>query len=265
IFPALFKDMSGMPTGLKAHLRFPKDIFEFQSEVYSRYHMTDIQVFYNQEDLWATPNEILENTETVLEPYYTIMKLPGETKEEYILMLPLTPARRDNMIAWMAARSDYPNTGEILVYRFSKENLIYGPMQIEARINQDAAISQQFTLWGQRGTKIIRGSIMAIPIEDSLIYVEPIYLQAELGKIPELRRVIVSYGEKIAMEKTLDEALSKVISGRHGTLSRPAAGQKKIIQTPKKALELYRKAQEKIKNGDWAGYGRAVKELGEIL
>ncbi len=263
IFPALFKDMSEMPEGLRAHLRFPKDIFEFQSHVYSRYHMTDIQVFYNQEDLWTVPNEILENTETVLEPYYTIMKLPGETKEEYILMLPLTPSKRDNMIAWMAARSDYPNTGEILVYRFPKESLIYGPMQIEARINQDAAISQQFTLWGQRGTRIIRGSIMAIPIEDSLIYVEPIYLQAELGKIPELRRIIVAYGEKIAMEKTLDEALSRVISAKPGVY--PAADSGKVIQTPKRALELYLKAQEKIKKGDWAGYGEAVKELGKVL
>ncbi len=266
MFPTLFRNISDMPPDIKQHLRYPQDFFALQARMYCRYHMTDPQVFYNQEDLWTFPREILENEDVELEPYYTIMKLPGETKAEYTLMLPLTPSKRDNMIAWMAARSDDPNYGQLVVYRFPKESLIYGPMQIEARINQDSAISQQFTLWGQRGTRIIRGSIMAIPIEDALIYVKPIYLQAEVGKIPELRRVIAACREKIAMDENLESAIKKAVSG----FSAAQPGQEtmpSLIYSSEagQALSVYKKAQEKIKRGDWAGYGSDMEELEKIL
>jgi hypothetical protein len=164
------------------------------------------QVFYNKEDLWEIP----EIDNKMMEPYYTIMKLPGNKAEEYILMLPFTPSGKSNLSAWMVAQSDGENYGKLIAYTFPKQKLIYGPNQIVARINQDAEVSRQISLWDQRGSKVIQGTMLVIPIEESLIYVRPLYLKADAGKIPELKRVIVGYEDTIAMERTLEEALAKI-------------------------------------------------------
>ncbi len=269
IFPKLFKPLNEMNTDLRSHLRYPQTLFSVQAAIYQKYHMQDAQVFYNQEDLWTIPRQIMDGKQIPMVPYYTIMKFPDSKKEEYILMLPYTPSQKDNMIAWMAARSDAPNVGQLLVYQFPKEKLIYGPMQIEARIDQDPIISQQFKLWERQGSRIIRGSLMVIPVKDSLLYIEPIYLQAEISKIPELRRIIVAYGEKIAMEKSLDEALIRVITGSKSNLATNGFDFKetraKQKATSKRALDLFNKAQQQMRNGDYAGYGETIKELSKEL
>jgi len=271
VFPGLLKPLAEMPASLKSHLRYPQDLFEVQSAVYARYHMTNPQVFYNQEDLWTTPDELVEGNETPMEPYYTIMRLPGEAKAEYVLLLPFTPRQKSNLIAWMAARSDDPHYGQILVYRFPKEKLIYGPMQIAARIDQDAQISQQFTLWGQRGVQVLRGNLLVIPVKNSLLYIQPVYLQAERGKIPELRRVIVAYEERIAMRETLNEALQDIFSGwtpapasptTAGPRAPPAAD---LSGIGKDAWTIFQRGQERLQKGDWTGYGRAMEELADVL
>jgi len=206
IFPELFKDLGEMPEDLRNHIRYPSDFFTIQAFIYATYHMKTPQVFYNKEDQWEIP----EIDNKMMEPYYTIMKLPGNTKEEYILMLPFTPKGKSNLSAWMVAQSDGENYGQLVAYTFPKQKLIYGPNQIVARINQDAEVSRQISLWDQRGSKVIQGTMLVIPIEESLIYVRPLYLRADAGKIPELKRVIVGYEDKIAMESTLEKALAKI-------------------------------------------------------
>ncbi|MEE1551098.1 MAG: UPF0182 family protein, partial [Nitrospinaceae bacterium] len=206
IFPELFKDLGEMPEDLRNHIRYPSDFFTIQAFIYATYHMKTPQVFYNKEDQWEIP----EIDNKMMEPYYTIMKLPGNTKEEYILMLPFTPRGKSNLSAWMVAQSDGENYGQLVAYTFPKQKLIYGPNQIVARINQDAEVSRQISLWDQRGSKVIQGTMLVIPIEESLIYVRPLYLRADAGKIPELKRVIVGYEDKIAMESTLEKALAKI-------------------------------------------------------
>ena len=213
IFPELFKDMAAMPEDLKNHIRYPSDLFTIQTFIYATYHMKTPQVFYNKEDQWEIPQ--IDGKQ--MRPYYTIMKLPSKEKEEYILMLPFTPRGKSNLSAWMVARSDGEQYGKLVVYNFPKQKLIYGPSQIVARINQEAEISRQISLWDQRGSSVIQGNLLVIPIEESLIYVRPLYLKADAGKIPELKRVIVGYEDNIAMERTLDEALEKIFGGLMGT------------------------------------------------
>src|SRR5262252_1920713 len=223
-FPGLLKPLEQMPVDLRAHLRYPEGFFAVQARMYATYHMQDPQVFYNKEDLWALPRRTLEGRDQDMEPYYTIMRLPGEAKEEFILLTLFNPSRRDNMIAWLAARSDPPHYGRLVVYNFPKQKLVYGPRQIDARIDQDPVISQQLSLWNQRGSTVIRGSLLAIPVDQSLIYVQPLYLAAEQGALPELRRVIVAYGNQIAMEPTLEQSLSRIFAGRQApTLAAPSA------------------------------------------
>ena len=209
IFPDLFKDLSQMPEDLRNHIRYPSDLFMIQTHIYATYHMKRPQVFYNKEDQWEIP----EIDGRIMEPYYTIMKLPGEDHEEYILMLPYTPKGKSNLSAWMVARSDGEQYGKLDVYTFPKQKLVFGPSQMVARINQDAEISRQISLWDQRGSSVIQGTLLVIPIEESLVYVRPLYLKADAGKIPELKRVIVGYEDSIAMERTLDEALEKIFTG----------------------------------------------------
>jgi uncharacterized membrane protein (UPF0182 family) len=214
IFPEMFRDFSDMPQGLKHHIRYPMYIFSIQAELYSTYHMTDPQVFYNKEDKWTIPQEIYGETETQMIPYYTIIKFPDATgKEEFVLILPFTPVNKNNMLAWIAARCDLEDYGRIIEYKFPKEKLIYGPLQIESRIDQNSEISQLFTLWGQKGSSVIRGNLLVIPVKDSLIYVEPVYLRAEQSELPELKRVIVGYQDNIEIGLTLEEALVKLFSG----------------------------------------------------
>ena len=212
-----------------------------------------------------------------MEPYYTIMKLPGEQTEEFILMLPFTPKRKDNLAAWMVARSDDENYGRLIVYRFPKQKLVFGPKQVVARINQDAEISRQLTLWNQRGSQVIFGPIMVIPIEESLIYVQPLYLRAETGKIPELRRVIVVAETRIAMEPTLEASLGQIFGGppspvtpsvvasrspEQPATTKPAADAQSLSG---QAKQHYDRALQAQREGDWARYGEEIKRLGAVL
>jgi hypothetical protein len=207
IFDDLFKSLDQMPDSIREHLRYPQDLFKIQTQIYKNYHMQDPVVYYNREDVWEIPQENYQGSTTSVEPYYIMNQLPGEKKAEFILMTPFTPSNRDNMVAWMAARNDGDNYGELFAYRFPKDQLVYGPNQIESRIDQESEISQLLSLWSQRGSNVIRGNLLVIPINNSVLYVEPIFLQAEGGGIPELRRVIVSYKNKIIMRVNLEEAL----------------------------------------------------------
>ncbi|MGP0565232.1 MULTISPECIES: UPF0182 family membrane protein [unclassified Nitrospina] len=209
LFPAMFEPLEKMPDDLRKHIRYPADLFAIQAFVYGTYHMETPQVFYNKEDQWQIP--VIDGT--LMQPYYTIMKLPKKDKEEYILMLPFTPRNKENLSAWMVARSDGAHYGKMAAYTFPKQKLVYGPSQVVARINQDAVISRQISLWDQRGSNVIQGNLLVIPVDESLIYVRPLYLKAEGGKIPELKRVIVSYLDQVAMEPTLQQALAKIFPG----------------------------------------------------
>ena len=179
IFPDLMEPFEKMPEDLKKHVRYPKDLFDIQAAAYTKYHMEDAQVFYNQEDLWQLPDEMYGDHRQKMESYYIIIKLPEGEKDEFLIMLPFTPSKKDNMIGWLAARSDLPYYGNLIVYKLPKEKLIYGPMQIEARVDQQTEISRELSLWDQKGSRVIRGNLLAIPVCDSFIYVEPIYLEAK--------------------------------------------------------------------------------------
>jgi len=210
IFPNMFFPLTEMPPSLLQHIRYPQDYYNVQSVQLMTYHMTDPQVFYNREDQWRSPNEIYGEQQQEIQPYYLITKLPVATEEEFILFSPFAPAQRTNLIAWLAARSDDEDYGKILLYRFPKQELVFGTEQIEARINQDPVISQQISLWNRRGSQAIQGNLLIIPIEESLLYVEPLYLQAEQNQIPSLTRVIVAYANRIVMAETLEEALAAI-------------------------------------------------------
>ena len=273
-FPGLFRPLDAMPADLKDHLRYPQGMFTIQAKLFSTYHMRDPQVFYNKEDLWSIPKKAIEGREAEMEPYYTIMRLPGEKKEEFILLLPFTPNKKDNMIAWLAARSDPPNYGKLIAYNFPKAKLVYGPRQIDARIDQDSFISQQLSLWTQRGSNVIRGSLLAIPIERSLLYVQPLYLAAEKGSLPELKRIIVAHGNDIAMEENLERALAQVFGAatRAAVASRTeagatpaAAGDGSLKALASRAYDHYARAQELLRQGNFAGYGDEVKRLESAL
>ncbi len=289
IFPTLFKDIEQMPENLFKHLRYPETLLNMQARVFSTYHMTDPNVFYNREDLWQIPNEQYAGSVQTMEPYYSILQLPGKEEPELLLVLPFTPASRDNMIAWMAGRSDGNSYGELLVYLFPKDRVVFGPMQIETRIDQDTLISQQLSLWDQRGSHVIRGNLLVLPIDDSILYVEPVFLQAEQSELPELARVIVGFQETVVMEPTLEEALVSIFGGRESPLpwaptepglpgaEDPAEPEKPaepgerpgaVSTVPglaQRAQELFQQAQERQRQGDWAGYGRSLAELEGIL
>jgi uncharacterized membrane protein (UPF0182 family) len=280
-FPGMLRPLSEMPEDLRRHIRYPEDFFAIQARKYATYHMLDPQVFYNKEDLWTLPRRSIEGRDREMEPYYTIMRLPAEAREEFILLTLFNPSRRDNMIAWLAARSDPPNYGRLVVYNFPKQKLVYGPRQIDARIDQDPVISQQLALWNQRGSTVIRGSLLAIPIDQSLIYVQPLYLAAsEQGALPELRRVIVAYGNQIAMEPTLEHSLARIFGGGATVAVAPASavppgpGQVPGAARPappalssaaQRALEIYNRGQDALRRGDWAQYGAEQKRLEEAL
>ena len=301
IYPDLFKPLDEMPADLKKHIRYPMDLFEIQVQTYAKYHMQDVQVFYNQEDLWEPPDEIYGDNRQMMKPYYIIIKLPDEDKEEFLLMLPYTPSKKDNMIGWLAARSDLPHYGNLLVYKLSKDKLAYGPMQVEARIDQQTDISRELSLWGQRGSRVIRGNLLAIPVGDSFIYVEPIYLEAQqepqreaqtappskggqsqqqqptqsarkgstmTAALPELKRVIVALGSRVAMEEKLDLALNRVLGVQ--AIAKDTASPKVLVSGElsdlgEKALKYYNTAKDYLRQGDWAGYGRELEKLENIL
>jgi uncharacterized membrane protein (UPF0182 family) len=219
-FRGVFKDLNEISPDLKAHLRYPQDLFAIQATQYQTFHMTDPQVFYNREDLWVPPQEKYDGKMSPMEPYYILMKLPGSDQLEYLLMSPFTPQNRDNMISWLAARSDFPDYGKMLFYELPKDKLTYGPNQVQAMIDQSTTISEQLTLWDQKGSGVIRGKLVVIPIENSFLYVVPLYLRAEGTNFPQLKRVIVATGDKVVMQPTLDEALSALF----GSQQTPLAG-----------------------------------------
>lgn len=267
-FPELFKPLSAMPEDLRRHIRYPHQFLRTQAAMYTAYHMTDPKVFYNKENLWEVP--VLG--EQPMEPYYTVMKLPGEKEEEYILLLPFTPSKRDNLAAWLTARCDGANYGKLRAYTFPRDRLIYGPKQVDARINQDSYISQQLTLWNQRGSQVIRGSMLVIPIEKSLLYVQPLYLAAaDKAGLPELRRVIVAYGDEVVMEENLELALQRIFGSRKPKSAEPAvsrpAGEEGAPSSPlaREAMAIFDKAVSLQRQGDWAGYGEELRKLREIL
>lgn len=267
IFPGLFKPLEEMPPELLQHIRYPEDLFLIQARKYAVYHMQDPQVFYNKEDKWVLPTELFGTEEVRVEPYYIITRLPGAERLEFMLIMPFTPQNKKNMIAWLSARCDGENYGRLLVYEFPKQELVFGPMQVEARITQDAQISQQITLWDQRGSRVIRGNLLIIPVKDALIYVEPLFLQAEQSRMPELRRVIVVHGDRIVMESSLAAALEKVFTGRVSPEPPPAEDREErtVPELVQEASRAYEEAEEALKNGDWSGYGRNLERLKEVL
>jgi uncharacterized protein len=275
IFPSLFKPLDAMPPGLRRHIRYPEDLFTVQALQYRAYHMTDPEVFYNREDLWqfprepVAPDEMNAVGETRMAPYYIMMRLPDEPQTEFFLMLPMTPSRRENMIAWLAARCDLPEYGKLIVYEFPKEKLVYGPFQIEALINQNTEISQQISLWNQMGSRVIRGTLLVVPIANSILYVSPLYLRAQSGQVPELKRVIAAYGERVVMEDTLPAALAALFKP-----SAPVAGLPAVAapspsgsanERARQALANYDRALDRLKAGDWAGFGAELDALRPLL
>jgi uncharacterized membrane protein (UPF0182 family) len=276
IFPGMFKPMSAMPQDLRAHIRYPEDFFLVQAGIYRTYHMTDPQVFYNREDLWDAPHESYAGQTVPMQPYYVIMRLPGQKEAEYMLMLPMVPSGRDNMIAWIAARCDGADYGHLFEYSFSKDRLIYGPYQIQARINQNPEISRQLSLWNQMGSKVLLGNLLVIPIQDSLLYVEPLFIRAENGQLPELQRVVASYSDRVVMGDTLDLTLAGLFTNQPPpapTIAKAVAtepGLQASGQNPPKAdmqsaADHYNRALSAIRAGDWPEFGAEMKKLGDAL
>ncbi len=301
-FPGLFTPLAEMPAGLRRHVRYPEDIFGLQAAVYSTYHMTGPAVFYNKEDQWEVPTIDSGGQAVRMSPYYTIMKLPGEQRAEFIQMLPFTPRRRDNLASWLVARSDGDQYGQLMAFEFPKQKLVFGPRQVVARINQDQVIAPQITLWNQQGSEVIQGTLMVIPIEESLLYVRPMYLRAQAGRIPELTRVIVAYQNAIVMERTLDAGLARLFSpeavaarranaqdqqadpgdqapppaatsgaGAPAGAPTPAPGTPAPAAGPQpgplaiEAQATYQRALAAQRAGDWATYGTEIARLGQIL
>jgi len=267
IFPGHFKSFDLMPDGLKKHVRYPEDLFNVQSAIYNTYHMDNVKVFYNKEDAWQIPNEVYGTGQQVpVDPYYIIIKLPGEVKEEFVLMRSVTPIKKDNMVAWLAARSDEDYYGELLLYKFPKEKLVYGPLQIEAKFDQDAVISQQLTLWSQQGSRVTRGNLLVIPIEDSILYIEPLYIQAETGQLPELKRVLVSDGERVVMEEDLDKALVALFGEtRPDTVEAVVYEGEKSTEVLITEAQIYYDAILDSMGKNWTAFGENFDKLGEVL
>ncbi|MGH7047357.1 MAG: UPF0182 family protein [Stellaceae bacterium] len=278
IFPGLFKPLNAMPANLRKHIRYPQDLFQIQAEMYRAYHMSSPEVFYNREDLWQFPRRtssvggVEDADNTSMAPYYMIMRLPEEAKPAFFLMVPMVPNRRENMIAWLAAGCDPPDYGQLIVYEFPKEKQVYGPFQIEARINQNTEISQQISLWNQMGSRVIRGDVLVIPVERSILYVSPLYLRAETGQLPELKRVIAAYGNRVVMADTLPQALAALFQGAAapatpvvaiaGSSAAPAPASGNLAA---EALDDYDHAIEQLKAGDWSGFGAKLDALRPLL
>ncbi len=273
IFPDLFTPADQAPDSIRQHFRYPEQLFRVQAETYRLYHMTDPRVFYLREDVWAIPDELFSGQRQPLAPYYVIMNLPGEPQPEFALILPFVPGTRDNMIGWLAARNDQPHYGRLVVYDFPKEKLIFGPLQIETRIDQDPTISAQFTLWNQAGSRVIRGDLLVIPIGQSNLYVEPLYLESTESPLPELKRVILATGSKIVMQPSLAEALTDLFGGAPGAAvpsptptATTTSGETQTVQSlVAQAQTAYNQAQDALRAGDFAGYGDALHQLQDAL
>jgi uncharacterized membrane protein (UPF0182 family) len=269
IFPGLFKPLAAMPSELQKHIRYPEDLFRIQAQIYRTYHMDSPEVFYNREDLWQFPRQPEGAPTETMAPYYIVMRLPGEPQAQFFLMLPMVPSQRQNMIAWLAARCDPPDYGKLIVYAFPKDKLVYGPFQIEARINQNTEISQQLSLWNQMGSRVIRGHLIVIPIENSILYVSPLYLRAETGQLPELKRVVGAYGDRVVMEETLADTLAALFRDARAPAAAqaPAGAATAAVERDRvhAALRHYDRALERLKAGDWAGFGAELDQLRAAL
>lgn len=260
-FPGVFRSLGDMPDDLRAHLRYPQDLFSIQARLFAVYHMENVQVFYNKEDQWDIPTFGKDRTELMMR--HIIMRLPEEAQEEYILMLPYTPRGKDNLAAWMVARNDGLHYGQLIVYRFPKQSLVFGPVQVMNRINQDAEISRQISLWDQRGSQVIRGSLLILPIEKALLYIQPLYLKAEGGRIPELKRVIAAYENRIAMEETLEDAVFRLFEDASSTPS--SSRRESAAPSLDRARSLLQAALKALQKGDFAAFGEHLKKLEQIL
>lgn len=297
IFPGLFKPLAAMPRDLQDHIRYPEDLFLVQAQLYRAYHMDTPEVFYNREDLWQFPRQQtgidgagpipvagfgpgagrerdqgFRNRDTPrMAPYYMIMRLPGEPHAELVLMLPMVPSQRDNMIAWLVARCDAPHYGKVVIYEFPKDKLVFGPFQIEARIQQNTEISQQIALWNQMGSRVIRGHLLVVPIENSILYVSPLYLRAATGQLPELKRVIAAHGDRVVMEESLGAALAALFKETapavavRGHEQGPAGRAGATDGRAREALAHYERAIERLKAGDWSGFGTEFDALRPLL
>jgi uncharacterized membrane protein (UPF0182 family) len=282
-FPELFRPLAEMPEDLRTRLRYPEGIFALQSAMYATYHMTNPSVFYNKEDLWEVPTLDGEPQPSPMQPYYALMRLPGEQAPEFIQMLPFTPARKDNLASWLVARSDGEHYGKLRVFQFPKQKVVFGPRQVVARINQDQVIAPQITLWNQQGSQVLQGTLLVIPIEESLLYIRPLYLRSAGGRIPELKRVIVAHHNQIVMEETLERALERLFPRGAPAPARPAPaaaaqgpagaepppppaaadpGREALIA---QALDHYRRAIAAQRAGNWSLYGEELEKLGKIL
>jgi uncharacterized membrane protein (UPF0182 family) len=278
IFPGIFLPLEEMPADLRSHIRYPQDLFELQTDLYTTYHMDEPEVFYHREDQWQIP--LVSGREGSRDPFlrHIVMKLPGESQEEFIFMTPFTPRGKENLAAWMVARNDGEAYGQLVVYKFPRQSLVFGPTQIVNRMNQDTEISRQLSLWDQRGSEVIRGNLLVIPIEESLIFVQAIYLRAEGGRIPELKRVIVAYQNRVVMEETLGQGLTRLFGGEAG-IDPPRPGVVSADPTAVAGVEVevtvselvdqlsehYENALTAQRAGDWATYGEELRQVGELL
>ena len=275
IYPKLFKDFDQMPKELRSHIRYPNDMFTIQARIYSKYHMNNVKVFYQDEDRWDIANEIYGTKQTAMTPNYFIVKLPGEKKAEFINSVPFTPKSKQNMTALLIARNDGDHYGKLVLYQFPKSKTVYGPMQVEAQIDQNTKISQDFSLWSSSGSQYSRGNLFVIPVEDSLLYVEPVYLEASNSAIPEVKRVIVVYGDRIAYESTLGDALESLFGSTGGTTTEENAKDdgkesrsgetKTTMDYIRDAQKAYNAAQDALKDGNWSEYGKQMDALEEAL
>jgi uncharacterized membrane protein (UPF0182 family) len=281
IYPGLLRPMSEMPADLRAHVRYPGTLFGAQSALYATYHMTDAETFYHREDQWQLPGTAQRANATEAFMRHIVMRLPGERDPEFILMRPFTPRQKDNLAAWMVVRNDGENYGKLRVYSFPRQSLVFGPAQIVNRINQDTEVARQISLWDQRGSEVIRGELLVIPIEESLIYVQPIYLRAQGGRIPELKRVVVAHENQVAMEETLEAGLTRLFGGSSPTLATrpavPVAGQAPApapaaesaaaanARLIREAGEAYDRARAAQRADDWNTYGAEMRKLGDLL
>ena len=271
IFPGILEPLSAMPEDLRQHLRYPEDLYRAQAALYTTYHMTEPDLFYHREDQWQIP-AVDQGRERNPFMRHIVMRLPDEQQAEYIFMSPFTPRQKDNLAAWMVARNDGANYGKLLVYRFPKQSLVFGPRQIMNRINQDTEIARQITLWDQRGSEVIRGELLVIPIEKSLLYVQPIFLRAEGGQIPELKRVVVAHQNQVVMAETLDAGLVLLFGGTTGrpavtvdTTAAAATSTGVDATLLRQVRDAYDRAIAAQRAGNWAQYGEEMNRLGELL
>ncbi len=280
IYPGTLRPLAELDPALRAHLRYPEDLFRAQTTLYATFHMTDPETFYHREDQWQIPNQ---QSRSIRSGYarHIVMRLPGEERAEYLLMRPFTPRQKDNLAAWMVARNDGEHYGRLLAYRFPRQSLVFGPTQIANRINQDTEVSRQVSLWDQGGSEVIRGELLVIPIEAALLYVQPIYLRAQGGKIPELKRVVVAHEGRVVMEETLEAGLRALFGDGTGSGVRPGAAAAPASSRPtsaaavtetaarealvREALQHYDRARAAQRADDWATYGTEMQRLGEVL